>query len=257
WLFVDYLGCPDDEYHRQTARLWLIAAVARVYQPGHKFDYVPILEGAQGIRKSSFFKVLGRHWFVELDCSFDDPKKIVETLVGQWIAEIPELSQFNCSEVGAIKSFFSKGEEKVREAYGRKAKRFLRQSVYGGTTNDREYLRDPTGNRRFWPIAVLIDQIDTTKLERNVDQIWAEAVHEFKRLAAEYPPGRLPLYLHGAEANDTARWRQESRVIGSQSQGWAGMIAAWANERVPVSVIEGRSDKFDDHSGDDDPLVKR
>lgn len=257
YLFVDYLGCPDDEYHRQTAKLWLLAAVARVYQPGHKFDFVPIFEGVQGIRKSTFIRILGRHWFVELGAqAFEDPKKTIETLVGQWIAEIPELHGFSRSEVGAVKAFFSRNEEKVREAYGRKAKRFLRQSVYGGTTNDREYLRDPTGNRRFWPIQILVSQIDTDKLEKLVHQIWAEAVVEFKKLAKDYPVGRLPLFLHGAEANETARVLQESRVIETQAQGWAGLISAWANTRVPLSVIEGRGDKFDDHDGDD-PLQRR
>ncbi len=256
FMFVEYLGCADDAYHRQTSRLTLVAAVARVYQPGHKFDFVPILEGKQGIRKSTFIRHLGLHWYIELDCPFDDPKRVVETLTGSWIAEIPELSNFGKSEIGAVKAFFSKGEEKVREAYGRKAKRFLRQSVYLGTTNDREYLRDPTGNRRFWPIQCLTDQIDTDKLKREVPQLWAEAVAIYKEMAADTPPGQLPLYLKG-DARGIALELQDSRVIETQAHGWAGLIAAWANERVPQSVMDGTSEKFERHDGKPDLLVRR
>lgn len=258
YLFVDYLGCPEDEYHIQTARLFMIAAVARVFQPGHKFDFVPILEGPQGIRKSSFIHRLARHWFVELnaDC-FDDPKKAVELLLGQWIAEIPELHGFTRADIAAVKAFFSKNEEKVREAYGRKAKKYQRQSVYMGTTNDREYLRDPTGNRRFWPIQVLVDLIDTDKLDRNMSQLWAEAYERYRELAADYPPGRLPLFLKGDEAKRIALELQESRVVETQSQGWAGKISEWANTRVPMSVIEGKGEDFERQDGRPDPLVKR
>jgi len=255
YVFIDYLGCDDDAYHRQTCRLLFLAAVTRAFQHGHKFDYVPILEGPQGIRKSSFVKVIGRDWYVELDCPFDDPKRVVETLVGQWVAEIPELQQFSRAEVAAIKAFFSKGEEKVREAYGRKAKRFLRQSVYVGTTNDREYLRDPTGNRRFWPIQCRVAQIDTDRLERNIKQIWAEAVARYRELASDYPPGKLPLFLTG-EAKTTALTLQESRVVETQTQGWAGEIMAWADTRVRLSEVEGLGEDFKRADGPD-PLVKR
>lgn len=256
-VFIDYLGCPDTPYYRQCAKLFFLAAVARIYQPGHKFDYVPIIEGPQGIRKSEFVKVVAlREWFTELNVDFDNSQKVVEALGGAWIAEIPELNQFGRAEIGSIKAFFSQGEEKVREAYGRKAKRFERQSVYIGTTNDREYLRDPTGNRRFWPIQTnLPGVIDTDKLEKNIGRIWAEALEMYRDLAADYPLGKLPLYLKGSDAKNEALELQESRRVETQTDGWAGMIGAWANTRVPQSVIDGKGEEF--VSDGPDPLVKR
>lgn len=263
-LFIDYLGTPDNPYHRQTARLWLLAGVTRVFQPGHKFDFVPIIEGVQGLRKSTFIQVLATHpqWFVELRGDiFDDPKKVVETLDGAWIAEIPELNSFTKSDLTAVKAFFSAGKEKVRESYGRKAKNFQRQSIYMGSTNDAEYLRDPTGNRRFWPIKTSVTQIDTTKLEENVLQLWAEAVHEYRKLEKQHKPGHLPLFLTG-EARETAKELQDSRMIETQTQGWAGKISEWANTRVRQSALESgvagasAAEKFRDHEGDD-PLVLR
>lgn len=260
-LFIDYLGTPNDAYHRQTPRLWMLAGVARTFQPGHKFDYVPILEGRQGLRKSTFIQKLAVNpkWFVELRGDiFDDPKKVVETLDGSWIAEIPELNSFSKSDLTAIKAFFSAGKEKVRESYGRKAKNFERQSIYMGSTNDAEYLRDPTGNRRFWPIKTTVEQIDTDKLEENVLQMWAEAVHEYKKLAKQYKPGHLPLYLTG-DARATALQLQDSRMIETQTQGWAGDIAEWANTRVRQSTLENGGagiEKFKDHDGDDAPVLR-
>lgn len=263
-LFIDYLGTPDDSYHRQTARLWLLAGVTRVFQPGHKFDFVPIIEGKQGLRKSTFIQVLASNpqWFVELRGDiFDDPKKVVETLDGAWIAEIPELNSFTKADLTAVKAFFSAGKEKVRESYGRKAKNFQRQSIYMGSTNDAEYLRDPTGNRRFWPIKTTVDQIDTTLLESNVLQLWAEAVVEYRKLAKQHKALHLPLFLTG-DARETAKTLQDSRMIETQTQGWAGLIGEWANTRVRQSVIEagmagGASiEKFRDHDGED-PLVLR
>ncbi len=256
YLFVDYLGTHDDEYHRQTARLWMIAGVARAYQPGHKFDFVPILEGKQGTRKSTFIERLAKFWFVELRCDFSDPKKVVETLIGSWVAEIPELQQFSKAEVAEIKAFFSAKEEKVREAYGRKSKYFKRQSIYMGTTNDREYLRDPTGNRRFWPIQCSTGLIDTDKLKKNVEQLWAEAVHEYKHMLKDHPGGALPLYLRGDEANKIALELQESRMVETQAQGWAGMISTWANTKVHKSALEGLDERFDKFDGPD-PLMQR
>lgn len=258
-VFIDYLGCPDDAYHRQCSKLFFLAGVARIYQPGHKFDYVPIIEGPQGIRKSEFVKVVAlREWFTELNVDFDDTKAVVEALGGAWIAEIPELNSFSRAEIGSIKAFFSKGEEKVREAYGRKAKRFERQSVYVGTTNDREYLRDPTGNRRFWPIQTRLDgkHIDTEKLEKMIGRIWAEALALYKEMASDYPLGKLPLYLKGSDAKSMAHALQESRRVETQTDGWAGILRDWANTRVPQSVIDGKGEEFQNHDGDD-PLVKR
>lgn len=256
-LFADYLGTEDDEYHSQCGSLWLTAAVARAYQPGHKFDFVPILEGKQGTRKSTFIERLALHWFVELRCEFGDPKKVVETLMGSWIAEIPELHQMTKSEVTEVKAFFSAKEEKVREAYGRKSKHFKRQSVYMGTTNNREYLRDPTGNRRFWPIQCGNDLIDTDRLKRNVEQIWAEAVVRYKQMLKDHPNGQLPLYLKGEQARARALELQESRMIETQADGWAGLIEQWANTRVRESEIEGLGDDFARHDGKSDPLVRR
>lgn len=153
-LFVDYLGAPDDAYHREAARIWLLAAVTRIFEPGHKFDFVPILEGAQGKRKSTFIEALGANWASELTGDFHDPKGMVELMQGAWILELPELVGFSKSEVTLIKGFISKRKDKVRLAYAKRAVEYPRQCVFMGSTNEIEYLRDSTGGRRFWPARI-------------------------------------------------------------------------------------------------------
>ena len=240
-LWVDYVGATDDCYHRDVARLALVAAVTRIFEPGHKFDYATILEGLQGKRKSTLIEVLGRRWFAELDGDFHDQKQMVELMQGAWIMEIPELTGFGRADVRSIKAFISRRKDRVRLAYARRAGEFPRQCVFIGSTNDREYLKDDTGGRRFWPVQCQFDsdrEIDTELLERNVDQLWAEAVTIYRQMRSDKPVGTLPLYLMNPESRLIAARLQESRRVESADDVMAGRIAEWLDSPIVSGNIE-------------------
>ena len=245
-LFVDYLGTEDTDYARETARLTLIAAVARVFEPGHKFDFMPILEGLQGKRKSTFIRILARDWFAELEGDLGDRNKMVEKMQGKWIVEIPELSGFSKVESQELKAFVSAEADRVRLAYARRAAEYKRQCIFIGSTNDREYLRDPTGARRFWPIECYAEEIDTDKLVREIDQIWAEAFTAYREMRTAQPNGTLPLYLRSKQSQDVALQIQADRRVSTVEDAWAGTIKEWL-ETPPKT--DGFTDDDDDVLG--------
>ncbi len=230
-LFTRYLGAEDNQYHRDIARIMLVAAVARIYEPGHKFDFAVIIEGVQGKRKSTFIETLGKKWFAELDGDFHDHKQMIELMQGAWILEIPELSSFNRGDVRSIKAFISRHTDKARLAYARRAGKFPRQCIFIGSTNDSAYLKDDTGARRFLPVHTDVVEIDIAHLRLNVDQIWAEAVEMYRGMRAKQPHGTLPLYLQG-EAQFIAQHMQESRRVESVEDGMLGQIEAWLDAPI-------------------------
>lgn len=234
-LWSDYLGAEDTPYHRDTARLTLVGAVTRVMEPGHKFDFVPILEGLQGVRKSTFISVLANGWAAELEGDLHDRKSLVEKMQGAWIMEIPELQGFSKAEVTTIKGFVLASEDKVRMAYARRATVFLRQVIFIGSTNDREYLRDQTGGRRFWPIACWgVTSIDTDRLRRERDQLWAEATHVYCEMRKASSAENLPLYLTDTISAAEAKQIQESRRSETSEEIMCGQIEHWAE--VPIGA---------------------
>lgn len=248
-LFIDYVGSPDDAYHRQAAMLWLVGAVTRIFEPGHKFDFVPFMRGLQGKRKSTFFQVLAKQWFAELDGDFHDKKAMVEQMQGAWIIEMPELQGFSKAEVTTIKGFISRQRDKVRLSYDRRAKLFARQCVFGGTTNEDEVLRDSTGGRRFWPVDCWVDEIDITRLEANVDQIWAEALVLYRRWREEAgPTAMLPLYIRGEAAQQIARTKQESARQQGVDEVLAARIEDWLSQPIGsdlgLDTLEGEEPQF-------------
>lgn len=231
-LFIDYLGVEDNAYTRSVARLMLVAGVARVFEPGCKWDYAVILEGAQGKGKSTFIRYLGRHWFSELEGDFHNGKELVEKMQGSWLLEMPELSGFNRADVRSIKAFISRQVDKVRLAYEARATEFPRQCILIGSTNDREYLKDDTGGRRFLPIECSVDSIDNRRLKKNVDQLWAEAYALYVAMRAEEPDGELPLYLTDDVAASEAARLQEMRRVESADDALVGKISAWLDRPI-------------------------
>lgn len=232
-----FLGAEDSEYTQAVGSIWLTAAIARVYEPGHKFDFVMILEGAQGKGKSTFFSVLAGDWFSELKSRFDDPAKIIEALQGSWIVELPELSQFKRSTLEEIKAFASSSHDKARLAFARRVVVAPRQCVMGGTTNKNVYLQDPTGGRRWWPIACNVDRIDLAELRRAVPQLWAEALVEYRAMRAAKPYGALPLYLAEESVEAAAMAVQESRREDDEAGVWASVIQEWLERPVPEGYV--------------------
>lgn len=176
-LLPDYLGSDDNPYTRAVMRKSLCAAVARACHGGVKYDFMPIFTGPQGIGKSTFLNILGKDWFSDSLTSFEG-KDAAELIQGTWINEIGELTAMSKQETNAVKQFLSRKEDIYRAAYGRHAERHPRRCVFFGTSNDQEFLKDATGNRRFWPVDVGIHKAKKsvwTDLPAEVDQIWAEA----------------------------------------------------------------------------------
>ena len=137
----------------------LCAAVARAVVGGVKYDYMPIFTGPQGIGKSTFLATLGREWFSDSLTTFEG-KEAAELIQGTWINEIGELTAIRISITSAVKQFLSKTHDIYRAAYGRQTNKYPRRCVFFGTSNDSEFLKDSTGNRRFWPVDV---GVNTTK----------------------------------------------------------------------------------------------
>lgn len=176
WLDMA-LGVRVSEYSLKVAARWMIAAVARVMQPGCKMDNVLILEGLQGEGKSQALKVLGGEWFMDTPFNLGD-KEAFQQIRGKWIIELGELDAFNKAESTKAKQFFSAFKDTFRESYGRRSIDVLRQCVFAGTTNQEEYLKDPTGNRRYWP--VYCTRINLELLRSLRDQLWAEALARYR-----------------------------------------------------------------------------
>lgn len=176
WLH-DYGGAAEDLHTERVARRWFIAAVARGLRPGCKVDNVLILEGKQGKNKSQALDVLGNPFFTDAKIHVHDKdSKLLASR--QWIIELGELASFSKADAEHLKQFFSQREDQLRPPYGRVIENFQRRCVFVGTTNKDEYLQDPTGNRRYWPVR--IQQFDLERLKQDRDQLWAEAVVAYK-----------------------------------------------------------------------------
>ena len=179
-LFIDYLGAEDNEYIRAVCRKTLCAAYMRIYHPGIKFDYLPVFNGAQGIGKSTFIANLGMEWFSDsLTLSDMNDKTAAEKLQGYWIHEISELAGMKKADLDKVKAFVSRRDDKYRASFGKRVAPHPRQCVFFGTTNSENgYLRDVTGNRRFWNVKVSGNgKYKPWEMTRElVDQIWAETM---------------------------------------------------------------------------------
>ena len=183
WLH-DFLGAEDSAYTAGVGRLFMIGMVARVMEPGCKNDHVLIFEGNQGIRKSTACKVLAggsRYFSDSLPPIRDGSKDLASHLAGKWVIEVAEMSAASRADCESLKSFLTRTHEGYRPAYGRNEIKQPRQCVFIGTTNRQEYLRDSTGDRRFWPVKCGLngESVDIDGLRDHRDQLFAEAVRAF------------------------------------------------------------------------------
>lgn len=233
-LLPEYLGAEDSDYTYQVMRLWMLGAVSRVYKPGSKFDYTIILQGSQGIGKSTFLKQMAMDdsWFNDSLDSLDSDKA-VQSLTGSWIIELAELKSLarTAGGVESVKRFLTATQDKYRIPYERRADTFYRQCVFAGTTNKDDFLQDETGNRRFLIVqtgvkkpskSLFVPEImDTIKLA------WAEAVHIWKN---EKPQLILPeAYMQEAK---------ELQEANMADDGKRGIIQEYLEGKTQVCARE-------------------
>lgn len=254
-LLADYFGAEDTPYTREAIRKTLVGAVARIFNPGIKFDTMLILAGRQGIGKSTFFRYLGMEWYSDSLCTFEG-KEAAELLQGYWMIEAGELTGLTKSEMNSVKQFLSKCDDIYRSAYGKRTQKHMRQCIIVGTTNETEFLKDYTGNRRFWPVDLGLHPHRKNiwrDLPGEVSQIWAEAV-------AMYRIGE-PLKMSDA-AEKIAEGVQEEHRETSYSEG---AIKEFLEKKVPKdwygrSQYERKSwmnSEFERKQDDGDQLVYR
>lgn len=178
-LLVDYLGADDTVFNREAIRKVLLAAIARIYHPGIKFDYMLVLNGPQGIGKSTFFGRLFKGFLSDSLTMLDMRDKTgSEKLQGYWALEVAEMAGMRKADIECVKSFISRQEDIYRPAYGRVVEKHPRRCVIVGSTNSiTGFLRDISGNRRFWPVKCSGGKLKPWNLtDEELDQIWAEAM---------------------------------------------------------------------------------
>ncbi|MBR5878863.1 MAG: hypothetical protein IKY91_04870 [Akkermansia sp.] len=240
-MLIRWLKAEDSEYTRAASRKWMCAAVARVMEPGRKFDNMLVLVGRQGIGKSTLARTLSRGWFTDSIQRLDG-KDAYESLRGVWIVELAELAATKRSETETIKNFISKAEDTYRPAYGRHTVVYPRQCLFYGTTNDPDFLKDKSGNRRFWPVdATGVNNGELRGLEEEVDQLWAEAVVRWR--------GGEVLWMNDETLRKAAQEAQEQFTV---QDDLAGQVMEFLDKKLPrgwddlpieerVAYMQGRS----------------
>lgn len=182
YLLCDYFGTDENEYTHETIRKCLVGAVARVFEPGVKFDSVLTLVGDQGTGKSTFVSKLGLDWFSDTFTTVSG-KESFEQIQGKWLVEIAELAGLRKADLENVKNYLSKQADHFRPAYARVTEEFKRQNIFIATTNTKDFLKDTSGNRRFWPIDINQDMAMSSVwslTRQDIDQIWAEAYKLYK-----------------------------------------------------------------------------
>ncbi len=233
-LLPGYLGVEDTEYSYQVMRLWMLGAVARVYEPGCKFDYTMIFTGQQGLGKSTFLKMMALNdsWFNDSLDSLDSDKA-AQSLMGSWIVELAELKSLarTAGGVESVKRFLTAVQDKYRVPYERRADIFLRQCVFAGTTNKSDFLQDETGNRRFLIIQTGVNKptksLFVPEAIEDMKAAWAQAVHIWKE---ERPELLLP-----DSCRDEARRLQDESMA---DDGKVGIITQFLENKQRTCVLE-------------------
>jgi len=250
WL-TDFLGVEGSAYSQAVARKTLCAAVMRVFFPGCKFDHVLVLEGGQDIGKSSVCEILGGKWSGDFPI---DPhnKDTVQLLQGRWIVELAELEVTGRTETDALKAFLTRRSDRIRLAYGRLPIEFPRQSIFIASKNpgaDGTYLKDDTGNRRWWPVmcAPAGGQVDFRAFQAVRDQMWAEAVTLVRA-------GGTKLYMETPELKDDAREIVSRRHA---EHPWTERVGSWIEGLTEQKKFLSTRDVFIEALGGIDKQLDR
>lgn len=229
-LLIDMFAAEDSPYVRAVTRKAFTAAVARAYSPGCKYDYVLVLAGAEGIRKSTLLDKMGGAWFTDSMPSITG-KEAMEQIQGSWIVELGELASLRKAETEAVKHFISKREDRFRVAYGKRIEFFPRRCVFFGTTNEADFLRSATGNRRFWVVDCHAEAPTDYPLDaERVAQLWAEARHRYEEGERLYLPADLEAAARDVQ-DAHLECDERSGIVGVYldrllPEGWDGMDLA-------------------------------
>ena len=223
WL-IDYCKAEDNIYVRDVSRKVLLAAVARIYDAGCKFDNILVLEGKQGIGKSPALSILGGDWFADSIGDINN-KDAVAALQAKWIIELSELEPVTKAQSETLKAFISRQSDRCRLAYERHVRDFPRQCIFIGTTNNSTYLKDETGGRRFWPVK-LNGFIDLKKLTKNRDQLWAEARDKY------FSTKEILMLDRQASAILSVQFQEEKR----EHDDWEDYIAAYLSDNNKLKI---------------------
>lgn len=226
-FLVRLAGAEDSKYTRAVTSKWMVGLVARVHDPGCMFRMMLILEGPQDIRKSTALRTLAirDEWFLETSIEMGS-KDSYQSLRGKWIIEFGELDSLSRSEVSKVKQYISERTSSYRPSYGRRLVDFRRQCGFAGSTNDSQYLKDETGATRFHPVTVT-KSIDIEGLEKEVEQLWAEAV-------VRYRAGEEPFLRDEVVKREAAKITEARR----QAHPWEEPVLRWLR-RLPKARRDG------------------
>lgn len=229
WL-SDYLGVRKTPYTELVGAFFLRAMIKRVMEPGCKFDYCLVLEGEQGLGKSTAARILAWHWFADTDLDLSN-KDALMALAGHWVYEISEMGSLMRAEEKKQKSFLSRQDDEYRPPYGRRMIKVARQSVFIGTTNEEEYLKDATGGRRFWPV-LCESEFNLDGLRSNIQQMYAEALADYRSGERCYPTPEEQKALFTPE-----------QVKRGMQEPFEDLLYSWVKaQAVPFSMAEAATD---------------
>lgn len=240
-MLVDYLGAEDTVYVRSVTRKTFVAAVARVFNPGCKFDYALTLVGPQGIGKSRLIGLMGRQWFSDTFGNLNT-NQAMENIQGAWIMEMGELAGLNKHDVETIKLFIAKQTDRYRVAYGKRVDTFPRQTIFIGTSNNKTPLKDTTGGRRFWIVNVEGSLLRDVS-EVDVDQMWAEAWMRYSEGEKLYLDDEIECMAREIQAEHT---ENDDRMTA---------IITYLEKKVPAKWYEMTNYERVSYLGDPDEVL--
>jgi len=220
-LLPFYFGAKDTDYSKLVGIKFMVSAVARIFEPGCKVDNVMILEGLQGAGKSTALSILGGDWYMDTAINIGD-KDSFQVMRGKWIIELGELDSLRKSEASRVKQFLTAATDTYRESYARRSADFKRRCIFTGSTNQFQYLKDETGNRRFWPVEC--GELTLRYLREDRDQLWAEAVQLYRN--------KTPWWVSTKENNHFGP-EQEERY---QADAWEDIIEEFLNGKHEVTL---------------------
>jgi hypothetical protein len=230
-LFGEYFNCGHDDYVRAVSRCFMVGAVRRMRSPGHKFDTMPVLLGPQGWNKSTAVRTLfGDEWFSDADLGDLGNKDAAMLLRGIWVQEFAEIDGLRRADVNTLKAFCSRAVDRMRDPFDRVVSDVPRRCVFIGTANEEGYLKDGTGNRRFWPLT-LASEIEVTPIARDRDQLWAEAA----RMESEGASDVLPRELWAVAA--------ERQAEQTSADPWVDLVAKHLRERADDDIDPKPADR--------------